>query len=78
MPIVFAGLCQWLGFAVAARVDVCDVAGKVTDEIVYITTNGEKDMTFSAIERYMSIDDVSQIPGILEGNIMENSDENYR
>jgi len=26
-------LYQRLGFAVAARVDVCDVAGKVTDEV---------------------------------------------
>ena len=26
--MVFAGLCQRLGFAVAVRVDVCDVAGE--------------------------------------------------
>ena len=31
--MVFAGLCQWLDFAVATRADVRDVAGKVTDEI---------------------------------------------
>ena len=31
--MVFAGLCQRLGFAVAARADVRDMAGKVTDEV---------------------------------------------
>ena len=31
--MVFAGLCQQLGFAVAARADVRDMAGKVTDEV---------------------------------------------
>lgn len=31
--MVFAGLCQRLGFAVAARAYVRDVAGKVTDEV---------------------------------------------
>ena len=31
--MVFTGLCQRLSFAVAARADVCDVAGKVTDEV---------------------------------------------
>ena len=31
--MIFASLCQRLGFAVAACADVCDVAGKVTDEV---------------------------------------------
>ena len=31
--MVFAGLCQRLSFAVAARADVRDMAGKVTDEV---------------------------------------------
>ena len=31
--MVFAGLRQRPGFAVAARADVCDVAGEVTDEV---------------------------------------------
>ena len=39
--MVFAGLCQRLGFAVAARANVRDVAGKVTDEVAAGTQLGK-------------------------------------
>ena len=47
--MVFAGLCQRLGFAVAARVDVCDVAGKVTDEIAAGNPVWQADFCFRII-----------------------------
>ena len=43
----------------------------------YILTNGEKNVDYSALERYMSEHDMSQLPGMLQNNISENSINGY-
>ena len=43
----------------------------------YILTNGEKNVDYSALEKYMSGHDMSQLPGMLQNNISENSIKGY-
>ena len=54
-----------------------DVKAINKSQSFYITTNGKKNTTHSTLERYMSRHDMSQIPGMLQYNIMETSDESY-
>ena len=54
-----------------------DVKAVYNSQSFYITTNGKKNTDYSALERYMSRHDMSQIPEILQNNIMENSVEGY-
>ena len=54
-----------------------DVKAIYKSQSFYITTNGKKNTTHSTLERYMSRHDMSQIPGMLQYNIMETSDESY-
>ena len=42
-----------------------------------MTTNGVKNTDYSALERYMSSHDMSQLPGMLQYNFSENSQEDY-
>ena len=54
-----------------------DVEAIYKSQSFYITTNGKKNTTHSALERYMSRHDMSQIPRMLQYNVMETSDESY-
>ena len=52
---------------------VQDVSAVYNSQDFYITTNGKKNTDYSALERYMSKHDMSQLPRILQDNIRENS-----
>lgn len=56
---------------------VQDVDAVYNSQSFYITTNGIKNTDYSALERYMSSHDMSQLPGMLQNNFSENSQEGY-
>ena len=56
---------------------VQDVAAVYNSQSFYMTTNGVKNTDYSALERYMSSHDMSQLPGMLQNNFLENSRQGY-
>lgn len=56
---------------------VQDVEAVYNSQSFCITTNGKKNTAHSALERYMSKHDMSQLPGMLQHDIRENSIEGY-
>ena len=56
---------------------VQDVDAIYNSQSFCIMVNGVKDTNYSALEGYMSRHDMSQLPGMLQYNISENSIESY-
>lgn len=56
---------------------VQDVEAVYNSQSFYMITNGKKNADHSALERYISKHDMSQLPGMLQNNFSENSIEDY-
>ena len=56
---------------------VQDVEAVYNTQPFYLSINGIKDTNYSTLENYMSGHDISQLPGILQFNIRENSIDDY-
>ena len=56
---------------------VQNVEAVYNSQSFYMITNGKKNADHSALERYISKHDMSQLPGMLQNNFSENSIEDY-
>ena len=66
-----------LSAKLGGKAAVQDVAAVYNSQSFYMTTNGVKNTDYSALERYMSSHDMSQLPGMLQNNFLENSRQGY-